>query len=320
MNIYGRKCPLESCQDLVRSLLEVLLTAEFRLFRERELAAGRQVWRNGFARKVVRGRFGEFLVRVPRDRAGLFSPFVLKKGFVLLGDLEHTFAQIYGIYNGPRGGRLYVIRDRINKIYSGKLDRKTLIVLTQAVVFGCRTHKRMLVRVQCKPVGPGVKFRYEGVSAGFRRKAAPGGGGPVFTGGPPLAEGGEIGLRATAESAADAESPIREAGVAAPSHDTTMMDVTSRVYIVAPMAVIKTLPASNKLPLYNNGFSFSFPCLKAEAPTLLFQNDSIPTLRIFDRTCIYANKKYAMSGSEYSSCLYFSRSKTFPFLFDYNIA
>ena len=322
MNIYGRKCPLESCQDLVRVMLETLLKAEFCLFQEREIAAGRKIWRNGFARKTVRGRFGEITIRIPRDRAGLFEPRIVQKGFVLLGELEQTFLQIYGVYNSPRGGRLYVIRELISKIYSGKLERKTLLAITKAVVAACRSHKRLLVSVRCKPVGPGVRFRYEGVSAGYRREAASMGGGPVCAGGTSVAEGEAKGLRPEmpAESAADAESPIREAGVSAPSHDTTMMDVTSRVYIVAPMAVIKTRPASNKLPLYNNWFSFSFPCLKAEAPTLLFQNDSITALRIFDRTRIYVNRKYAMSGSEYSSCPYFSRSKTFPFLFDYNIA
>ena len=175
MNIYARKCPLESCQDLVRALLEALLAAEFHLFQERERAAGRKVWRNGFARKVLRGRFGEFTIRVPRDRAGLFTPFVVKKGFVLLGDLEQTFMRVYGIYNGPRGGRLYTIRDLIDKLYSDNPEHKAIQMLTEAVVFACRAHKRTLVRLRCKPVGPGVKFRYEGI--GLRSGVSrPGGG------------------------------------------------------------------------------------------------------------------------------------------------
>ena len=162
MNVYGRKCPLESCQDLVRSLLETLLAAEFRLFQESEKAAGRKVWRNGFARKSVRGRFGEITIRVPRDRAGLFAPFVLKKGFVLLGEIEQTFLRLYGIYNGPRGRRLFAIRELVRRVYGSAVSPGDLRVLVDAVVRGCRGHRRLLVRVRCKPVGPGVRFRYEG--------------------------------------------------------------------------------------------------------------------------------------------------------------
>ena len=212
MNIYTRKCPLESCQDLVRTLLEALLAAEFALFRERELAAGRKVWRNGFARKVVRGRFGEFTIRVPRDRVGLFAPVVLPKGFVLLGELEQTFFQVYGIYNGRwgrrdrpaawsaasggggrlrrgvsrlgggrferyakrkpavgdgvrfrRGERLFAIRELVNKVYRGQLERNELLTLTKAIISGCRGHRRLLSEVNSGVVAPGVKFRYEGI-------------------------------------------------------------------------------------------------------------------------------------------------------------
>ena len=196
MNIYGRKCPLKSCQDLTRTLLEALLAAEFRLFQANEKSAGRTAWRNGFARKIVRGRFGEITIRVPRDRAGLFTPFVIKKGFVMLGDLEQTFLQVYGVYNGPRGGRLYTIRDLIDKLYSDNPEHKAIQMLTEAVVLACRAHRRMLVRLRCKPVGPGVRFRYEGVSAGYRRGAAQAGGGPALP----------------AECCFVAESPAREPG------------------------------------------------------------------------------------------------------------
>ena len=163
MNIYGRKCPLESCQDLVRGLLEALLAAEFRIFQEREKAAGRSVWRNGFARKTVRGRFGDINIRVSRDRQGRFEPRIVQKGFILLGELEHTFAQIYGIYNGPRGGRLYVIRDLVRRVYSSSVSGDDLRVLTEAIVRGCRSHRRMLESIRIGSVDPGVKFRYDGV-------------------------------------------------------------------------------------------------------------------------------------------------------------
>ena len=163
MNIYGRKCPLESCQDLVRALLEELLAAEFCLFQEGERAAGRSVWRNGFARKVVRGRFGEFSIRVPRDRAGLFSPFVLKKGFVLLGELDELCVRVFSAYNGRRGGRLYVIRELVGRVYGSPVSGGDLRFLTEAIIRGCRGHRRLLSAVHSGVVAPGVRFRYDGV-------------------------------------------------------------------------------------------------------------------------------------------------------------
>ena len=165
MNFTTQRDPLESCQNLVKSLLEALLAAEFCLFRERELAAGRKLWRNGYAQKTLRGRFGEFSIRVPRDRAGLFRPIILRKRHVLLRELDELCMRVFTLYNGPREERLTEIGNLLSRFYNDASSRDDVRILLKALIRGCRSHKRALSTVDYGPVDPGVRFRYDGLSA-----------------------------------------------------------------------------------------------------------------------------------------------------------
>ena len=161
---YDIRDPLGSCRRLIKVLLESLLQAEFRLFLSRERAAGRSVQRNGFAQKTLRGCFGKFTIRVPRDRGGRFSPVVLPKGKILIHELEDLLVPVFGSFTGRRhfDGRLRAFIRVVATLYGESFSHDERRDFLSALVRGCREHRAWISGLRYEPAELGVVYKEYG--------------------------------------------------------------------------------------------------------------------------------------------------------------
>jgi len=80
---------------LIKNLTEAALEGELDSHLAQEVAANR---RNGKSKKTVKSLNGSFELNTPRDRAGTFSPQLVKKHQTTLNDeLEQKIIALYGL-------------------------------------------------------------------------------------------------------------------------------------------------------------------------------------------------------------------------------
>jgi putative transposase len=80
---------------LIKNLTEAALEGELESHLGQEIAANR---RNGKSQKTIKSLNGNFELNTPRDRAGTFSPQIVKKHQTTLNDeLEQKIIALYGL-------------------------------------------------------------------------------------------------------------------------------------------------------------------------------------------------------------------------------
>ena len=75
-NISGKDGVLA---PLVKQLVEAALEAELDSHIAQDVFAGNKNRKNGSSSKTIKTEGGEFILDIPRDRAGLFEPQLIKK-------------------------------------------------------------------------------------------------------------------------------------------------------------------------------------------------------------------------------------------------
>ena len=108
-------------------MAEAALEGELDSHLAREVIANR---RNGKSKKTIRSLSGSFEITTPRDRAGTFTPQIIKKHQTTLSDeIEHKVLSLYGLGMSYRD-----ILSHIKEMYGIKLDPGTLTVITDRIL------------------------------------------------------------------------------------------------------------------------------------------------------------------------------------------
>jgi len=112
---------------LVKKLTEAALEGELDSHLGREIAANR---RNGKSTKTIKSMDGSFELNTPRDRAGTFSPKIVKKHQRTLNDeLEEKIIALYGL-----GMSYKDIAGHIEEIYGIEVSTGTLSAVTDKII------------------------------------------------------------------------------------------------------------------------------------------------------------------------------------------
>lgn len=112
---------------LVKKLTEAALEGELDSHLGREIVANR---RNGKSRKNIKSMDGSFELNTPRDRAGTFSPKIVKKHQRILNDeLEEKIIALYGL-----GMSYKDIAGHIEEIYGIEVSTGTLSAVTDKII------------------------------------------------------------------------------------------------------------------------------------------------------------------------------------------
>lgn len=112
---------------LIKNLTEAALEGELDSHLAQELAANR---RNGKGRKTVKSLNGSFELNTPRDRAGTFSPQLVKKHQTTLNDeLEQKIIALYGL-----GMSYKDISAHLKEMYGLEVSTGTLAAVTDKII------------------------------------------------------------------------------------------------------------------------------------------------------------------------------------------
>ncbi len=112
---------------LVKNLTEAALEGELDSHLGREITANR---RNGKGCKTIKSMDGSFELNTPRDRAGTFSPKIVKKHQRTLNDeLEEKIIALYGL-----GMSYKDIAGHIEEIYGIEVSTGTLSAVTDKII------------------------------------------------------------------------------------------------------------------------------------------------------------------------------------------
>jgi transposase-like protein len=119
--------------ELVRAVLERGLQAELgeHLGYGKHEAAGRGSGnsRNGFTAKTVQTEVGPIDVKVPRDRAGTFTPVMLPKNARRLGGLSDVVISLYA-----GGMTVRDISHHLHRVYGTEVGPDTISTITDEVL------------------------------------------------------------------------------------------------------------------------------------------------------------------------------------------
>ena len=112
---------------LIKNLTEAALEGELDSHLAQEIAANR---RNGKSKKTVKSLNGSFELNTPRDRAGTFSPQLVKKHQTTLNDeLEEKIIALYGL-----GMSYKDISAHLQEMYGLEVSTGTLAAVTDKII------------------------------------------------------------------------------------------------------------------------------------------------------------------------------------------
>lgn len=112
---------------LIKSLTEAALEGEIDSHLGQEISANR---RNGKSRKTIKSLNGNFELQTPRDRAGSFSPQLVKKHQTTLNDeIEQKIISMYGL-----GMSYQDISGHLQEIYGLEVSTGTLSAITDKII------------------------------------------------------------------------------------------------------------------------------------------------------------------------------------------
>jgi len=112
---------------LIKNLTEAALEGELDSHLGQEIAANR---RNGKSKKTIKSLNGSFELDTPRDRAGTFSPKLIKKHQTTLSDeIEEKILALYGL-----GMSYKDISSHLDDIYGIEVSKGTLTAITDKII------------------------------------------------------------------------------------------------------------------------------------------------------------------------------------------
>lgn len=112
---------------LIKRLTEAALEGELDSHLGQEIAANRK---NGKSKKTIKSLNGNFELDTPRDRAGTFSPKIIKKHQTTLGDeLEEKIIALYGL-----GMSYKDMAAHLEEIYGLEISTGTLSAVTDKII------------------------------------------------------------------------------------------------------------------------------------------------------------------------------------------
>lgn len=112
---------------LIKNLTEAALEGELESHLGQEVAANR---RNGKGKKTIKSLNGSFELDTPRDRAGTFSPKLIKKHQTTLNDeLEQKIIALYGL-----GMSYKDISTHLQEMYGLEVSTGTLAAVTDKII------------------------------------------------------------------------------------------------------------------------------------------------------------------------------------------
>jgi len=112
---------------LIKNLTEAALEGELESHLGQEIAANR---RNGKSQKTIKSLNGNFELNTPRDRAGTFSPQLVRKHQTTLNDeLEHKIIALYGL-----GMSYKDISAHLEEMYGLEVSTGTLTAVTDKII------------------------------------------------------------------------------------------------------------------------------------------------------------------------------------------
>jgi len=112
---------------LIKNLTEAAIEGELDSHHAQEIAANR---RNGKSKKTVKSLNGSFGLNTPRDRAGTFSPQLVKKHQTTLNDeLEQKIIALYGL-----GMSYKDISAHLQEMYGLEVSTGTLAAVTDKII------------------------------------------------------------------------------------------------------------------------------------------------------------------------------------------
>jgi len=112
---------------LIKNLTEAALEGELNSHLGREIAANR---RNGKSKKTIKALNGNFELNTPRDRAGTFSPQLIKKHQTTLSDeIEQKIIALYGL-----GMSYNDISSHLQEMYGIEVSTGTLSAVTDKII------------------------------------------------------------------------------------------------------------------------------------------------------------------------------------------
>lgn len=112
---------------LIKDLTEAALEGELDSHLGQEIAANR---RNGKSKKTIKALNGNFELNTPRDRAGTFSPQLVKKHQTTLNDeLEEKIIALYGLGMGYKD-----IAAHLQEMYGIEVSTGTLSAVTDKII------------------------------------------------------------------------------------------------------------------------------------------------------------------------------------------
>ena len=115
---------------LIKQLVEAALEAEIESHISNEILKGKKNRRNGYNRKKVKSKDGEFELATPRDREGSFEPQIVKKHQTSISDeIEEKILSMYAL-----GMSYKDIAKHIEDIYSISLSNATISNITDKII------------------------------------------------------------------------------------------------------------------------------------------------------------------------------------------
>ena len=115
---------------LVKQLVETALEAEIESYIADEVLKGKKNRRNGYNKKRVKSRDGEFELATPRDREGKFEPQIVKKyQTTISSEIEEKILSMYAL-----GMSYNDISKHIEEIYRISLSTATISNITDKII------------------------------------------------------------------------------------------------------------------------------------------------------------------------------------------
>ncbi|MDD9305207.1 MAG: IS256 family transposase [Desulfobacter sp.] len=113
--------------SLIKNLAEAALEGELESHLGQEVSANR---RNGKSKKTIKSLDGKFELETPRDRAGTFSPQIVKKHQTTLSDeIERKIIALYGL-----GMSYNDMASHLQEIYGLEISNATLSTITDKII------------------------------------------------------------------------------------------------------------------------------------------------------------------------------------------
>ena len=117
-------------QPVMQSLLDAELENHIKHPKYEHRKKGeKRNFRNGYCKpKTVKTKYGEILIKTPRDREGTFEPIIIKKGQTRLTGFEEKCISLYA-----KGMSLRDIEKTLKEIYGVKINKNQITTLIAAV-------------------------------------------------------------------------------------------------------------------------------------------------------------------------------------------